>query len=79
MIRIWDSLLADPERFNYLNYLCVAMVKHLRETLLEGDFADCMQALQKFPEHVNIRDLLNDANQLLIENQRYNNFLGPHY
>jgi hypothetical protein len=46
VIRLWDSLLSDPERFQYLNYVCVAIVQFNREGILEDDFACCMESLQ---------------------------------
>jgi len=45
VIRIWDTLLSDHDRFNFVNYICVAMVALKRDFLLQGDFSDCMEAL----------------------------------
>jgi hypothetical protein len=38
-IRLWDTLLADEKRFDFLNYVCVSIVISVRETILTGDFA----------------------------------------
>ena len=45
VIILWDSLFADTERFNFLNYICCAAVKLKRKECLNGDFADCMESL----------------------------------
>ena len=71
VIRLWDSLFADPDRFNYLNYVCVTVILTLRKQLMQGDFADCMELLQRFPDSIELRQLLNNANTLLQANQKY--------
>ena len=49
-MRLWDTLLADPAgRMDCLLRLCVAMLLHVREELLRGDFAVCMKLLQRYP------------------------------
>ena len=45
-VRLWDSLFAESGRFEFLNYVCVAIIRQVREEVLEGDFADCMENLQ---------------------------------
>lgn len=46
VIRLWDSLFADPSRYDFLNYVCVAIVLECRDKILSGDFAQCLEALQ---------------------------------
>lgn len=38
-IRLWDTLLADENRFDFFNYVCATVVLQTRETILTGDFA----------------------------------------
>lgn len=45
VIRLWDTLLSDPERFDFLNFICVASVLYKRDICVEGDFAECMENL----------------------------------
>jgi len=47
VIRLWDTLLSDHNRFNFVNYVCLAIVEAKREHILEGDFSDCLEALQR--------------------------------
>jgi len=44
-IRLWDTLLADPTRFNFTNFVCVALVSFVRDDIIDGDFACCMENL----------------------------------
>jgi len=66
-IRLWDTLLSDPQRFNFTNFVCVAMVSFVRDDIIDGDFACCMENLQKSADRVkDIRDLLNKANDMCM-------------
>ncbi|KAL1117160.1 hypothetical protein AAG570_004487 [Ranatra chinensis] len=46
VLRIWDSLFADPHRFTFLIYVCCAMIILLRENILNGDFPSNVKLLQ---------------------------------
>ena len=45
-VRLWDTLFADSKRYEFLYYVCVAIVQQVREEVLDGDFAQCMENLQ---------------------------------
>jgi TBC1 domain family member 13 len=47
VIRLWDTLLSDHDRFLFVNFVCVAMVMLKRDTLIKGDFSECIESLQK--------------------------------
>lgn len=49
VLRLWDSLFADPERFNFFYCFCCAMLICVREKLLDGSFADNLKLLQSYP------------------------------
>ncbi|XP_066934320.1 TBC1 domain family member 13-like [Clytia hemisphaerica] len=49
VIRLWDSLFADQKRFDFLLYVCLAMLVLIRDQILEGDFAKTMKIIQNFP------------------------------
>lgn len=38
-IRLWDTLFADEQRFEFLNFVCAACVVQIRDLIIEGDFA----------------------------------------
>lgn len=46
--RIWDALLADPQRFMLMHCIGTAMVKLVDEQLLQSDFAGIMGLLQSY-------------------------------
>ncbi|XP_059609339.1 TBC1 domain family member 13 [Phlebotomus argentipes] len=49
VVRIWDSVLSDENRFEFLVHICCAMIILLREQILEQDFASNVKLLQNFP------------------------------
>ena len=51
-IRLWDTLLSDPNRFSSTNFFCMALVFHVRDEIIDGDFACCMESLQKSSNRV---------------------------
>ena len=51
VLRIWDSLLSDETRQDFLINVCTAMVILARNDILQNDFADNMKMLQvRFPD-----------------------------
>jgi hypothetical protein len=44
--RLWDSFLADEERFRYLFYVCVAVILSQKDELVRSDFSEIMMKLQ---------------------------------
>lgn len=63
VLRIWDSLLADEQRFSFLIYVCCAMIILLRDQILENDFPSNVKLLQSFPS-TDIQIVLNKAVEL---------------
>ncbi|XP_055036923.1 TBC1 domain family member 13 isoform X1 [Misgurnus anguillicaudatus] len=49
VIRIWDSLFSDQDRFEFLIPVCCAMLILIRDQLLSGDFTVNMRLLQDYP------------------------------
>ena len=46
VLRIWDSLLSDETRSDFLIDVCTAMVLVIRDDILTNDFAENMKLLQ---------------------------------
>lgn len=44
-IRLWDNLLADHKRFEFLEFVCAAVVLNQSEEIMRGDFAAVMECL----------------------------------
>uniref|UniRef100_A0A3B4F0A5 TBC1 domain family member 13 n=1 Tax=Pundamilia nyererei TaxID=303518 RepID=A0A3B4F0A5_9CICH len=49
VIRIWDTLFSDQDRFHFLILVCCAMLILIRDNLLAGDFTVNMRLLQDYP------------------------------
>lgn len=55
------------------------MLKHIRDKILKGDFTDAMQALQRFPQDLDVTVILNSANSLVKNDPDYHNYIGDHF
>eukprot|EP00879_Flechtneria_rotunda_P005730 GHRR01006031.1.p1 GENE.GHRR01006031.1~~GHRR01006031.1.p1 ORF type:complete len:476 (+),score=176.35 GHRR01006031.1:122-1549(+) len=63
-VRIWDTLLSDPAgRLDCLLRVCVALLCHVRQQLLAGDFAVIVKTLQRYPS-VDVDVILRAAARL---------------
>jgi hypothetical protein len=47
VLRLWDALLSHPNRVDFLNYICLAIIQGVREEILVDDFSTVMETLQK--------------------------------
>jgi hypothetical protein len=64
VLRLWDSILSDESRFDYLICVCCAMIVLVRDQILENDFEHNVKLLQNFPP-MDINFVLNRADQLM--------------
>ena len=53
-VRLWDSLLADPRRFDFAETVCLSMVLQLREELMHNDFGTNMKRLQQYVQDAEV-------------------------
>uniref|UniRef100_A0A3Q2XDJ9 TBC1 domain family member 13 n=1 Tax=Hippocampus comes TaxID=109280 RepID=A0A3Q2XDJ9_HIPCM len=63
VIRIWDTLFSDQDRFHFLILVCCAMLILIRENLLAGDFTVNMRLLQDYPIS-DVHTILTKAKEL---------------
>nr|XP_023018903.1 TBC1 domain family member 13 [Leptinotarsa decemlineata] len=63
VLRIWDSLFSDSNRFDFLIHVCCAMIIILKNQLLEGDFPSNLKLLQNFPP-MDVQIILSKAVEL---------------
>ncbi|KAH8286202.1 hypothetical protein KR054_004439, partial [Drosophila jambulina] len=49
VLRIWDSVFSDEQRFDFLIRICCSMILIQREAILENDFASNVKLLQNYP------------------------------
>jgi len=75
-VRLWDTLFADQRRYNYVFFVCCAKVTLLRETILAGEFSECMEALQSSGRQ-SLVEVLEEAQRLAREHSKdYVYYLG---
>ncbi|ESN95601.1 hypothetical protein HELRODRAFT_92779 [Helobdella robusta] len=48
-LRIWDSLFSDEKRFDFLTFICCAMLTLKRKEILLGDFSQNVKLVQNYP------------------------------
>lgn len=63
VLRIWDSLLSDETRSDFLIDVCTAMILVIREDILANDFPENMKLLQNFPP-MDVHLILSKAAEL---------------
>uniref|UniRef100_A0A2S2P0G1 TBC1 domain family member 13 n=1 Tax=Schizaphis graminum TaxID=13262 RepID=A0A2S2P0G1_SCHGA len=68
VLRIWDSLFSDSQRFSFLIDICCAMIVLIRDQILAGDFSTIVKLLQNYP-NVETSVILNKAAELSIKNR----------
>ncbi|XP_064616309.1 TBC1 domain family member 13-like [Liolophura sinensis] len=64
VLRVWDSLFADEKRFDFLIFVCCAMLILVRDDLLGGDFPTNMKLVQNYPSTVDVQRILSKATEL---------------
>ena len=69
ILRIWDSILADEDKFEFLNMICLAIIKIKRHELLQCDFSGIMLSLQNL-EKLDVEKLLLTAEMIRNELKR---------
>lgn len=61
--RVWDALLADPDRFQLMYCIGTSMIQKKEEFLLASDFAGIMQCLQNY-ECDDVEGVIHEANRV---------------
>ena len=49
LLRLWDSIFADKNRFQFLINISCSMILHVKQEILDGSFHDNMKLLQNYP------------------------------
>eukprot|EP00746_Dinoflagellata_sp_MGD_P146127 gnl/MRDRNA2_/MRDRNA2_78644_c0_seq1.p1 gnl/MRDRNA2_/MRDRNA2_78644_c0~~gnl/MRDRNA2_/MRDRNA2_78644_c0_seq1.p1 ORF type:complete len:842 (+),score=227.56 gnl/MRDRNA2_/MRDRNA2_78644_c0_seq1:61-2586(+) len=62
LIRVWDSLLSDPQRFEFCSHFCLALLVYHRQELLEArNIMGLMEILQEAPRSTELEPVLKLA------------------
>ena len=57
VLRLWDTLLSEEDYFDYINCLCIALLKIKKETIIKLRFCDILMSLKKL-DSIDIEFLL---------------------
>ena len=68
VLRLWDTLFSDTNRFELLRYVCCSMLMLQREYLLRGDFAENLKLMQSYPPS-DMEEILAYAIQLANDSE----------
>lgn len=63
LINVWDSIFASQKRIEATEFICLAMLEHVRSDLLAGDFGQVVRMLQNFPD-VDVNNLVSQAYEI---------------
>mmetsp|Transcript_26509 Transcript_26509/g.35450 ORF Transcript_26509/g.35450 Transcript_26509/m.35450 type:complete len:97 (-) Transcript_26509:88-378(-) len=83
VILLWDTVLADHDKFTFLNFICVGKVVGQREYLLKNEFSECLERLQmqctdSDPQMV--KNLLDIAKKCCLKvSRRYDTYIEPEH
>ncbi|GJJ73675.1 TBC1 domain family member 5 [Entomortierella parvispora] len=61
---LWDGIFAKDPSLKICIFIGVAMLLHIRDELLEGDFAECLHRLMRYPSIKDIHVLIPQALRL---------------
>jgi hypothetical protein len=76
-IRIWDSILTQNDKFEFVSYLCLAIVVINRQVLLNKDFSNIMFVMQKLDLlDISIEKLISTAVELKIKLSNFLKYLS---
>jgi len=66
ILRIWDSILSHDDKFEFLNMVCLSIIKIKRNELLQSDFSGIMLTLQNL-DKLDVEKLLQNADVIRNE------------
>lgn len=79
VIRLWDTLFGDQERFLFFQYIMVQFVLEAKNEVLGKEFFDFIKIIQKMPEKIDLLVTLKKAGEMLAKDLKKDNYNGEHY
>ncbi|KAJ6234608.1 tbc1 domain family member 13-like [Anaeramoeba flamelloides] len=61
LVRLWDTLLSDPNRFEFVTYISVAMVICVKDQIMDSEYSATLSLLQNYPKLISIDEILLKA------------------
>jgi hypothetical protein len=66
VLRLWDSILSENDKFEFLNYLCLSILRIKRTEILNSDFAEMMLNLQNL-EKIDVENFIKNAVDIKLD------------
>nr|CAG8564956.1 2542_t:CDS:10 [Entrophospora candida] len=58
---LWDGMFAEDPTLRIVDFVCIAMILHVRDELLESDFTGCLSMLMAYPPIDDVQLLVPQA------------------
>ncbi|CAH1759812.1 11377_t:CDS:10 [Entrophospora sp. SA101] len=58
---LWDGMFAEDPTLRIVDFVCIAMILHIRDELLESDFTGCLSMLMTYPPIDDVQLLVPQA------------------
>eukprot|EP01022_Parablepharisma_sp_SALTPOND_P032312 TRINITY_DN838_c0_g1_i12.p2 TRINITY_DN838_c0_g1~~TRINITY_DN838_c0_g1_i12.p2 ORF type:complete len:442 (+),score=44.95 TRINITY_DN838_c0_g1_i12:95-1327(+) len=79
VIRLWDSLLGDPERFLFFQYVVVRVIIEAKKEVIGSEFYEFVKVIQNSPRTLKLQDLLKKSGNMLAKDLKKDSYIGEHY
>ena len=68
LLKLWDLIFSHEDKYYYVVYIGIAILKMKKDIILNGEMVDVMQALQNFQD-INIIELIKKAKEINNEHK----------
>ncbi len=79
VIRLWDALLGDPERFLFLHYFVAQLVIDAKKLVVGREFYVFVKQVQNIPRDMDLHETLRKAGNMMAKDLKKDNYIGEHY
>ena len=79
VVRLWDSLLGDSERFLFFQYVVAEIIIEAKKSVIGIEFYEFVKAIQGIPRTMNLVEVLKKAGNMLAKDLKKDCYIGEHY
>jgi hypothetical protein len=79
VIRLWDTIMSDSEKYTFLNYVVVQLVLDAKNDVMNSDFHVALKRFQEMPQGLELPPLLTRAAKLVALDQDKDDYLIPQH
>jgi TBC1 domain family member 13 len=66
ILRLWDSILSEDDKFDFLNMVCLAIIKMKKIEILQSDFAGIMLSMQNL-DKLDVEKVIKVAESIRLD------------